>query len=574
MEAKSSEFVFFLGAGASVAAGVPDTYSFVRKFVDSIHNDDKRETIEKIIEILKKWKKNDIDIELLLETLTKLKNKENEPLLQFYSHGNFILDGYYDKAPLIDDLKDFIKSKAIVSEEKIQYFQPLLALIEEFRPLDIISVNYDTSIEQFCNVHKLAYQDGFDVHWNPKNFRTEHTDIRLYKLHGSVMWYQTDRGDYIKLPVMTEESNIQLITGEKAENLMLYPMQKWDYAEPFLELSVEIKRLLESETCKFLVVVGYSFRDEHIIRILWDAARKNRDLHIVLIDPNAYQIYFEKLQYYDNNQTNPSSLNGKVICLPYLFEKVVPYLKNYYLTNLKVGLSCEVAQHGAEISGLPPAWVFCLENFVAAEYTDKVEAILKRNPLDIENFPMQSLDFPLKMAINLSLGGKEKKAIESFRIFCDQMRKISIDKLHIRLDLSQRPRITNNSPNFHLKLEFNFLSNNQGGGSFISGDKFIEFIVTRLEFCQNRMELSGKNKSKAKNIFNFIKKMREYLEPFNNGVIDFEDYLLLRKSQITDIETIKNDYKNLQTNFTLPQARILEDRIEHIEREIIKDIIR
>ena len=32
----SSEVVFFLGAGASVRAGVPDTYSFVQEFKESL----------------------------------------------------------------------------------------------------------------------------------------------------------------------------------------------------------------------------------------------------------------------------------------------------------------------------------------------------------------------------------------------------------------------------------------------------------------------------------------------------------------------------------------------------------
>lgn len=333
---KSSDVMFFIGAGASVAANVPDTYSFVREFIDNINDIDKKETIEKIVQTLKNWKNTDIDIELLLETLTKLENKQHEPLLQFYSGGDFILKGYSEKKPLIDDLKDFIKRKAIVSEEKIQYLQPFLGFIEDFRPLNIISLNYDICIEQFCNVHKLTYQDGFDVHWNPKTFATEHTDIHIYKLHGSVMWYQSNRGGYIKLPVMTQESKIQLITGEMADNLMLYPMQKWDYADPLLELLVESKRLLESETCKFIIVVGYSFRDDHILRIVWDAARKNKELHLILVDPKAYQIYHEKLKYYDEQHIIPSSLDGKVVCLPYKFENIFPLLNNYYLREFRL----------------------------------------------------------------------------------------------------------------------------------------------------------------------------------------------------------------------------------------------
>jgi hypothetical protein len=572
METKSSEIVFFLGAGASVAAGVPDTYSFVHNYVESIHENSKRETIEKIISILKKWKRTEIDIELLLETLTKLKNKESEPLLQFFSNGIFLLKGYGEKAPLIDDLKDFIKSRAIVSEENINYLQPLLAVIEDFRPLDIISVNYDTSIEQFCNVHKLAYQDGFDVHWNPKTFNSEHTDIRLYKLHGSVMWYQTDRGDYIKIPIMTEESKIQLITGEKAENLMLYPMQKWDYAEPFLELSVGIKRLLESETCKYLIVIGYSLRDEQIIRILWDAARKNRDLHIILIDPKAYQIYHEKLQFYNRDRTNPSSLNGKVICLPYQFEKILPHLKNHYLINLKVGLSCEVAQHGAEISGQPPSWVFCLKNFIDAEFIDKVEAILKKDPLDVEKFPMQSLEFPLKMAINLCLGKEEKRAVYYFTIFCDRLKKIAIEKNHISINLFGKT--PENLPNFQMSLEFNYQPNDQGGASYIHGEELIKFIENQLDFCQTRIEFAGESNNKTQNILNLLIEFKNHFKPFKEGKIGFGDYIRLRKKQLVDLDEVQKVYSKFQTvGLTPNEQKSFKAIFEDVERKILIEII-
>jgi hypothetical protein len=160
-EIKPSEVVFFLGAGASVPAGVPDTRSFVNQFTESISDTSKKSTVEKIVETLKDWKGPDIDVELLLETLTKLRDKEREPLLQFYEGGNFALTGYYEKEPLINDLKDFIKKRAIVAERNVQYLQPLRDFVDERRPVDIISVNYDTCIEQFCNSHKLVYQDGF-----------------------------------------------------------------------------------------------------------------------------------------------------------------------------------------------------------------------------------------------------------------------------------------------------------------------------------------------------------------------------------------------------------------------------
>ena len=51
-----SETLFFLGAGASVAAGVPDTYRMVEAFQNKIeHNESNFLALKNILEILKKF---------------------------------------------------------------------------------------------------------------------------------------------------------------------------------------------------------------------------------------------------------------------------------------------------------------------------------------------------------------------------------------------------------------------------------------------------------------------------------------------------------------------------------------
>jgi len=561
---QSSQIIFFLGAGASVAAGVPDTYSFVKEFIDSIQNRDKRRTIEKIVQILGNWKNSDIDVELLLETLTKLENKEQEPLLRFYQGGDFVLKGYPEKEPLINDLKDFIKSKAIVSEDKIRYLQPLLSFVEEFKPLDVISVNYDTCIEQFCNVHKLAYQDGFDVHWNPKTFTTEHTDIRLYKLHGSVIWYQSDRGGYIKLPVMTETSNIQLVTGERADNLMLYPMQKWDYAEPLLELLVHIKQLLESDTCKFLIFVGYSFRDDHIKRILWDAARKNRELHLILVGPKAYEIYSKKLKSYDAHSRIPSSLDGRVVCLPYKFEEVLPYLKNYYLKNLREGFSNMYAQQQLEIRGEKAFWMSCLRSFANAEYTEKVEDLLNRiNAFELKRDWQLSLELPLIMTFTLLSNNQEQKANRYLRDF-NKLLYVMIER--INTNAMRDPPV--------IEINFNYQRHDSGTG-YIRAEQFKRVIETLSEFCEIKTRFVNHIGNEFPKITEKLKKLKHYLEPFKEERgIKFQDYVNLRENKIPDVEQFRNEYKEFQQGYSQQLHEKLASTIAEVERSILKEIVK
>ena len=301
--AAQMDVILFLGAGASVNAGVPETFGFLNKFKESLaENPDQLKAYDKIIDILQKWRESqgsaapEVDVELLLETLERLETKEQDILLRFHEISSYTLSGYTLKKPLKDQLKDLIRQTGIVSASKVSYLEPLLGFVGENRPLDIFSVNYDIAIEQFCSVYKREYTDGFDLYWDAKNFDRTDVDFRLYKVHGSILWYKTDRGYYVKLPTKTEASRVELITGEQAVSLMLYPMRKWDYDEPLLEMLLKMKIALEKT--HFVVVIGYSFRDDHIRRIFWDAARTNKRLTMILISPNAREIYERKLKDY------------------------------------------------------------------------------------------------------------------------------------------------------------------------------------------------------------------------------------------------------------------------------------
>lgn len=376
----SSEVVFFLGAGASVHAGVPDTYTFVKEFKNSLNESD-RSTIEFIESSFNKRKKQkgeeSVDIELLMEALDKLTRKDDEILLLILGITQLKMEVVEEAPFLLEKIKNFVKQKTIVQEDKIKYLEPLLGFIEEYHPLDIFSVNYDLCIEQFCNVYKKSYRDGFEVEWNPGVFLAPNIDIRLYKLHGSITWYKTSSGGFIKSLIRSDNERIELLTGEKAESLMLYPMRKWEYAEPLLENLLALKNKLQSESCKYVIVVGYSFRDEYIRDIFWDAARKNKELILILIDPNAFQIYSEKLEYYSKSDKIPSSLKGKVVTLPFYFESVFRELKAQYLNNLKKGMSCLKQAISRELIGdSSPDWVSCLQPIAECQYVDKLEELI------------------------------------------------------------------------------------------------------------------------------------------------------------------------------------------------------
>ena len=537
-ENTSSEVVFLLGAGASVKAGVPDTLKFVTEFQASIKNGEMRRTVDKVIEILNSWLESKwttvkLDVELLLETLTKLELKDQEPLLQFYGEGKYLLEEYSPKQSIIENLKDYIKSRAIIdSDERIQYLQPLLGFIEQYPTIDVISVNYDTCIEKFCSVYKLDYQDGFDVSWNPRVFDQGVGGIRLYKLHGSVIWYRSDRADYIKLPIMSKESAVELFTGEKAESLMIYPMQKFDYAEPLLELLMRSKDILQN--CKLLIVVGYSFRDEHIRKIIFDVARKNRELVVVFIDPNANSIYQERLRYFDSNSRIASPLAGRVVSLPYKFEDVFPYLRNHYLLNLQQALALESDCLSMERQGSGNVdWLDCLQFLANAEFSDKIIWLLenKINKSQIRYYWKFNIELLTKLSLNLATNWRTMEASSYIADLKKSLFEIMIENIHTVIE------IRDNTISIMSTLRTP-QSDNQLGSIVISEfrrclkDQY-DYVVSRSKMTNNEMRKDLMDR------FDFLKKITDYWNNYKDNFIMFEDYISLHSNYIKSKKEFK-----------------------------------
>ncbi len=346
-DGENHELIFLLGAGASVEAGVPDTRKFIygkkeedgiRGFLEWLEKHNRPEELEILNGILCTFKENFkrknnapiIDVELVLGVLNALNNKENDYLIYFYDSKNFKFKSKDDEEvlkKLESDLRKFIREKVVIDEEDISYLAPLIEFKKPKKPINIFSMNYDTCIEMLCMKHKLTYTDGFGLYWEPENFEKKF-DIKLFKLHGSIIWYLTDKENYVKLPVeMGERKEILLITGETALPFILYPTgRKWEYAEPLEHLITEFREHLKS--ADICIVVGYSFRDDDIRHIFFEAAKENPNLTIVLISLDAGTVFEEKLRYRDEEEQIPSPIYDRVICFNYPFGSV---LKDNYL---------------------------------------------------------------------------------------------------------------------------------------------------------------------------------------------------------------------------------------------------
>jgi hypothetical protein len=405
--------IFLFGAGASVDADIPDTYQFVENFEAHIRqrHSQLHNTLLEIIKVREGFNRRfygsekKVDIEELLDTLQRLISKKDEPLLDFYEEKKFCSTLEESHFPeLKAHLEDFVRERVIAKEENLEYLKELLNFDS---PLEIYSTNYDTCIEQLSYLNHRKYTDGFGVYWDKENFKKKDFEIKHYKMHGSVIWYQNEKTkECVKIPVRAfsekgEPVKLKLIYGEEVKHLLIYPAQKAEYIEPLTDLQLLFKERLFSKETKVLVVVGYSFRDSYIIHMLWDAARVNEDLHVILVSPDAQEIFKNKLKFIDKDSL--SRINDRVICLPYSFHKVIGQLKNHYCRLLLELCKTEKEVIKSERSGyrVDSNWQSLLRMAIDCEFLTKAESIIKRLGKDWRD---------------LDLGGLERQALLSYAL--------------------------------------------------------------------------------------------------------------------------------------------------------------
>lgn len=153
-------------------------------------------------------------------------------------------------------------------------------------PVEIFTVNYDLLLETALEGHGVPYFDGFVGNLQAK-FRTDLVEapvgdsggyvasrfVRLWKLHGSVNWVRSDDDQIVR-------------TGQPAKDLpaAIYPSDaKYEESRrvPFLVLQDRLRRALhQPET--IALVSGFSFADDHLNEMLFDAAiRRERSEFVV-----------------------------------------------------------------------------------------------------------------------------------------------------------------------------------------------------------------------------------------------------------------------------------------------------
>jgi hypothetical protein len=267
---RSRHVCAFLGAGVSKACGLPDVSELQTRVLNKLSADEKPLFEKQLI---------GRNLEQALSRIRKI-----AALLEGDSEVDGLTAG---RATLLDQNV----CQAIAQELRIENadlkpmrnFAAWAARTNYHSPLELFTVNYDLLLESALEEWQVPYFDGF-IGTLDARFRTELIEpmpgmdtipsffVRLWKLHGSLNW------EWLK------DQKIARRGYAVPESAAIYPSDmKYDESRrlPFIALQDRFRRALDHpETV--LIVAGYSFGDDHLNEIIFDAASRRQRSEITV----------------------------------------------------------------------------------------------------------------------------------------------------------------------------------------------------------------------------------------------------------------------------------------------------
>lgn len=311
---RSSRQVWLLGAGVSVNAGIPLMYPLTDRVVSVIKDGDgeQRDLAIKLWDYIKDELSEKCHVEHILSHLgdmialaerakdasfqvgderihkTKLQNVHH---LILRNIRDVLRWGY---KPAYEDQPEVIGkagSPIVTVDNHRRFVQALYRIsragLDAFRePVQFVTTNYDTLLEDALSLEKVNFADGFTgggiAYWNEDNFRMVQqqsgTKAVITKLHGSIDWYrsQSEGGQIFRV----RHDELYPDRSSESGSVVIYPQSTKYMAsrlDPFGFMFQNFRALLATDRKQVLFICGYSFGDDHI----------NADMEQLLLNPKS-----------------------------------------------------------------------------------------------------------------------------------------------------------------------------------------------------------------------------------------------------------------------------------------------
>ena len=329
---KSENLVILTGAGSSIDGGGKSVSGIWKQIFGKDENNEtenqKKLYLDKVLGLIT----NEIEEIKKEEFVKKIKEEDfcnNKNLEELLSRLEIERKARKNKGEGSKEISDEIKEinsqiKDLCYEKNSEpkthkdFLTKILAARKKTSPrAKIFTLNYDTFFEDAASEIKAVVIDGFCFNekriFNSTDFdldivQRENSRIHkeenfydkvfhLYKMHGSVTW-QLEGGEIKKL----DKSQI----GGNEEPLLIYPnASKFEesYQMPFYEMISRFQISLRA-TNTTLMIIGYSFGDAHVNRMIEEAVDSNLSLKVIAVDPNIEKVDDKKTKEERENLRN------------------------------------------------------------------------------------------------------------------------------------------------------------------------------------------------------------------------------------------------------------------------------
>ncbi|MFP4554571.1 MAG: SIR2 family NAD-dependent protein deacylase [Actinomycetota bacterium] len=152
--------------------------------------------------------------------------------------------------------------------------------------VEIYTTNYDTLIERGLEDERVSLFDGFvgsrQPYFSSSSLISDEAApargwARLWKIHGSVNWTRQSQRDGSARIIRGPESP----TGE----MILPSFHKYDESrkQPYVAMLDRLNRFLTKREDAVLFTLGYSFGDEHVNEVIFEALDTQPRVHLIAI---------------------------------------------------------------------------------------------------------------------------------------------------------------------------------------------------------------------------------------------------------------------------------------------------
>ncbi len=341
---------FLFGSGTS-AGSIPTMTGFIEKVESKFEEkspqaqsfkklkDNNKENLEDILGVLYSKRDyqlgiNEVDTETneLIKIIEKTIFKEINIDLSdsFHENAMNIYKTFYQKVTYRN--KDL---------SRVNVFTTNNDLFNE-RVLDNLNINYNNGfgggLERFFNPARFGYTFSRKIETSLEKYEALDNMIYLYKLHGSINWIKKEGNSFFNI----QEINIKHTDNKPSESVLIYPnplKQGKSLTSPYTDIIREFQKKLLLQN-SVLFVIGYSFSDEHINNIIYQALSSNSSISIVIFndcDVEDYSTCTKPIFKIDDKRIYKifGEDNGKEIhFFKYIVDNLIPNLNENRDTNL------------------------------------------------------------------------------------------------------------------------------------------------------------------------------------------------------------------------------------------------